>query len=162
MPTTENWWKPSQKTESHTAVAVFTKHHHHHHSAVKLWMLHDSVSHCCLALSTYWGAKTEDRAEIKQFGLAYQVMMKLLKIGNYLSKGTCLVKNYATEWSGTGCIRDKGDDCKCLRNFQERNKTAVCVRRGQNMNKEKEDWEPSVLKATKTFIDSAFQSMFSK
>jgi hypothetical protein len=50
---------------------------------------------------------------------------------------------------------DTGDDCKYIR------KLSVCVTRGQNMEKgkEEEDWELSVLCATKDFMDSAFQSI---
>ena len=60
----------------------------HHRWGIKLWMLCDSVLHYCLAFSVYRGAKTdEDKAQIQQHGLAYTVVMKLLEMGDYLSKG---------------------------------------------------------------------------
>lgn len=75
-------------TKNHTQLLQYLPNKHHHRWGVKLWMLCDSISHYCLAFSIYKGARTEDdKEEIKKFGLAHTVVMKLMKMGNYLKKG---------------------------------------------------------------------------
>lgn len=75
-------------TKNHTQLMQYLPNKHHHRWGIKLWMLCDSVTNYCLAFSIYRGAKTdEDKAEIQEHGLAYTVVMKLLQMGNYLSKG---------------------------------------------------------------------------
>jgi hypothetical protein len=51
-------------------------------------MLCDTVTNYCLAFFVYRGAKrTEDKDAIQKYGLAHTVVMKLLKMGNYIFKG---------------------------------------------------------------------------
>ena len=51
-------------------------------------MLCDMVTNYCLAFFVYQGAKrTEDKDAIQKYGLAHTVIMKLLKMGNYICKG---------------------------------------------------------------------------
>lgn len=58
-----------------------------HRFGVKLWMICDAVTHYCLGFLVYKGAKDSDRQQIRENGLGYTVVMKLLELGNYLNKG---------------------------------------------------------------------------
>jgi hypothetical protein len=80
-------------TKNHTAIAIFTK-----QTPLSLGSKATDVVLFSVALlhvlSIYRGAKTdEDRAEV-QFGLAYTVMTKLLKMGYYLSKVTTFLRTF--------------------------------------------------------------------
>lgn len=75
-------------TKNHTELLQYLPNKHHHRWGIKLWMLRDSVSEYCLAFHIYRGAQSAaDRLEIQQNGLAHTVVMKLLTMGNYFSKG---------------------------------------------------------------------------
>lgn len=75
-------------TKSQTQLMQYLPNKHHHRWGVKLWVLCDSVSNYCLSFFCYKGKhSTEDKIEIKNKGLAYVVVNKLLTFCNYLKKG---------------------------------------------------------------------------
>ena len=75
-------------TKNHTQLLQYLPNKHHHRWGIKLWMLCDAVTNYCLAFFVYQGAKrTEDKDAIQKYGLAHTVVMKLLKMGNYICKG---------------------------------------------------------------------------
>lgn len=59
-----------------------------HRWGVKLWSICDSVSHYCLSFFVYKGARDEEtKRQIKENGLGYYVVNKLLHMTNLLNKG---------------------------------------------------------------------------
>lgn len=59
-----------------------------HRWGVKLWSLCDSVSHYCLSFFVYKGARDEEtKRQIKENGLGYYVVNRLLHMTNLLNKG---------------------------------------------------------------------------
>lgn len=71
-------------TKSHSSMTQYLPNKHHHRWGIKLWMLCDSVTKYCLGFQCYKGKKD---GAIQEHGLAYKVVNKLLKIGQYLNKG---------------------------------------------------------------------------
>jgi hypothetical protein len=59
----------------------------HHRFGIKLWMLCDAVTHYCMNFFVYRGAKGPEKQQIKEKGLAYTVVVRLLEYGNFLNKG---------------------------------------------------------------------------
>jgi hypothetical protein len=61
---------------------------HHHRWGMKMWMFCDAVTNYCLAFFVYQGTKhTEDKDAIQKYVLPHTVLMKLLKMGNYICRG---------------------------------------------------------------------------
>lgn len=58
-----------------------------HRWGIKLWVLCDSVTSYCLNFFVYKGAQGSDKEEIKQNGLGYYVIKKLLDMAGLLNKG---------------------------------------------------------------------------
>ncbi|KAG8240777.1 zinc finger protein [Homalodisca vitripennis] len=59
----------------------------HHRFGIKLWVLCDAVTHYCVHFFVYKGAKNTDRQHVRETGLAYNVVMKLLDVAGCLYKG---------------------------------------------------------------------------
>lgn len=75
-------------TKSQTTLMQYLPNKHHHRWGIKLWVLCDSISNYCLSLFCYKGKNCqENREEIKEFGVSYYVVKKLLTMCNYLKKG---------------------------------------------------------------------------
>jgi hypothetical protein len=75
-------------TKNHTQLMQYLPNNHHHRWGIKLWMLCDAVTNYCLAFFVYQGAtRIEDKDAMQKYGLAHTVVMKLLKMGNYICKG---------------------------------------------------------------------------
>ncbi|XP_066992310.2 piggyBac transposable element-derived protein 4-like [Anabrus simplex] len=75
-------------TKNRTCLMQYLPIKHHHRWGIKFWMLCDSVSNYSLGFFTYRGARSpEDKDNIAKCGLGYTVVMRLLKLGNYLQKG---------------------------------------------------------------------------
>lgn len=74
-------------TKNHTQLLQYLPKKHHHKWGVKLWMLCDSVTNYCLGFTCYRGAREPDRDQIKERGLGFVVVTKLLEMCNYLNKG---------------------------------------------------------------------------
>lgn len=73
-------------TKNHTQLIQYLPNKHHHKWGIKLWMICDAVTKYCLGFTCYKGAKGNDDSD-KQNGLAYNVVVKLLQMCNYLNKG---------------------------------------------------------------------------
>lgn len=71
-------------TKSRSQLLQYLPNKHHHKWGVKLWMLCDSVSRYCLGFFCYKGSKATGN---KMKGLTFDVVTKLLEIGQYLNKG---------------------------------------------------------------------------
>lgn len=75
-------------TNAHTGIKQYIPSKKHHQWGIKFWMLCDSLSKYCLGFFCYRGAKSKvDKDEIKEKGLGFLVVEKLLSMGNYLNKG---------------------------------------------------------------------------
>ncbi|XP_049812674.1 piggyBac transposable element-derived protein 4-like [Schistocerca nitens] len=75
-------------TKAYSHLIQYLPNKHHHRWEVKFWMLCDSVVNYCLGFYVYRGAKSDDdKNEIKENGLGYVVVMKLLTLGSYMQKG---------------------------------------------------------------------------
>lgn len=75
-------------TKNQTSLMQYLPNKHHHRWGIKFWVMCDTLSKYCLKIFCYKGAKSqEDREEIKEFGLAYSVVKKLISACNYLQKG---------------------------------------------------------------------------
>lgn len=53
---------------------------------ITLWVRRDAISHYCAAFFFNIGARNEDNAQTEH-GEPYNVLIKLLEVGNYLRKG---------------------------------------------------------------------------
>ena len=75
-------------TKSHTQLMQYLPNKLHHFCGIKLWMLCDSVTNYCVPFFVCEGSKhPKDKVAIQKHGLACTVVMKLLKMRNYMSKG---------------------------------------------------------------------------
>ncbi|XP_017759466.1 PREDICTED: piggyBac transposable element-derived protein 4-like, partial [Eufriesea mexicana] len=74
-------------TLCHSSITQYLPNEKHHPWGIKLWMLCDSVSKYCLTFHCYKGAKEATTSDGKKFGLAYEVVVNLLKDSNCLNKG---------------------------------------------------------------------------
>lgn len=77
-------------TKSHTAITQYLPKKHHHSWGIKLLMKCDSVTNYCLGFFPKKGIKgnsTTGSNEGANPGSGYKVVVKLLKIGQYLNKG---------------------------------------------------------------------------
>lgn len=75
-------------TKGQTALMQYLPNKHHHRWGIKLWVLCDSVSNYCMSMLCYKGKKSsENREEIKKFGLGFTVVKTLLSACNCLKKG---------------------------------------------------------------------------
>lgn len=73
-------------TNAHTVIKQYIPSKKHYQWGIKFWMLCDSKY--CLGFFCYRGAKSKvDKDEIKEKGLRYVVVEKLLSMGNFLNKG---------------------------------------------------------------------------
>ncbi|KAG8331337.1 zinc finger protein [Homalodisca vitripennis] len=92
-------------TKNYTRLLQYLPNKHHHKWGIKLWVICDSITNYCLGFTCYKGASfSDDREEIKKYGLGYYVVMKLMQMGNYLNKGFHLfVDNFYTSF---GLIQD--------------------------------------------------------
>lgn len=75
-------------TKSRTSLMQYLPKKQHHRWGIKLWVLCDSITNYCLGFYLYKGAKCgdEERGIIKESGLSYLVVTKLMAVGNYLNK----------------------------------------------------------------------------
>jgi hypothetical protein len=75
-------------TKNRTQILQYMPNKHHHKWGIKLWVMCDSVVNYCLGFLVYRGKNSgEDTEEMKQYGLGYSVVMRLLRLGNYMKKG---------------------------------------------------------------------------
>lgn len=75
-------------TKNQSQLQQYLPNKHHHRWGIKMWVLCDSVSKYCMSFFCYKGAKSQDdKNEIKEKGLAYTVVSKLLTACNLLGKG---------------------------------------------------------------------------
>lgn len=76
-------------TKSHTSLMQYLPKKQHHRWGIKLWVFCDSITNYCLGCYVYKVAKCgdEERGIIKESGLSYLVVTKLMAVGNYLNKG---------------------------------------------------------------------------
>ncbi|KAI4487100.1 hypothetical protein M0802_012014 [Mischocyttarus mexicanus] len=75
-------------TKSRSTLTQYMPNKKHHRWGIKFWMLNNAISHYCLSLFCYRGAKDpHDKREIKEKGLASVVIDKLLNMVNYFMKG---------------------------------------------------------------------------
>lgn len=73
-------------TRSHSQILQYLPNKHHSRWGIKLWMICDSVSSYCLGFVCYKG-KQDRVTGVDDPGLSYNVVKKMLDIGNYFDKG---------------------------------------------------------------------------
>lgn len=77
-------------TKCQTNMMQYLPNKHYKRWGIKLWVLSDSAKNYCLSFYCYKGKSAnphQEQNEVKEKGLANDVVSKLLAIGNYLGEG---------------------------------------------------------------------------